>query len=115
MIFLYIIYFIGGGDIADEMRKEIQSLRLRVEQLENELDIKNSEIKQLSSIKSSDVTQRENYELQQTVKMTQSELEMALSTHDSQKQILLTLNQQLATRIQDLVTIHDEITTALQT
>lgn len=79
------------------------------------MDMKNNEMKQLSSIKSSDATQRENYELQQTVKLTQSELEMALSTHDSQKQILLTLNQQFATRIQDLVTIHDEITTALQT
>lgn len=61
------------------------------------------------------IFQRENQELQQTVKFTQSELEMALSTHDSQRQILLTLNQQLATRIQELATIHDEISTALLT
>lgn len=34
---------IGGGDLADELRKEIQSLRIRVEQLEAELDVKNSD------------------------------------------------------------------------
>lgn len=42
-------YFLGGGDIADELRKEIQSLRIRVEQLENELEAKNNEMKQLTS------------------------------------------------------------------
>lgn len=35
--------------MADELRKEIQSLRIRVEQLESELDSKNNEIKALSS------------------------------------------------------------------
>lgn len=53
--FIYII--LGGGDIADELRKEIQSLRLRVEQLESELESKNSEIKQISSHKLTDVAQ----------------------------------------------------------
>lgn len=60
-------------------------------------------------------SQRENQELQATLKLAQSELEVALSTHDSQKQIILTLNQQLATRVQELATIHDEISTAWQT
>lgn len=35
--------------MADELRKEIQSLRIRVEQLESELDSKNNEIKALAS------------------------------------------------------------------
>ena len=59
--------------------------------------------------------QKENQDLQTTVKIVQSELEVALSAHESQRKILLTLNQQLVGRIQELATIHDEITTALQT
>lgn len=49
--------FAGGGEIADELRKEIQSLRIRVDQLENEIEMKNNEIKQLASHKVSDATQ----------------------------------------------------------
>ncbi|KAK4885307.1 hypothetical protein RN001_001578 [Aquatica leii] len=109
----------GGGDIADELRKEIQNLRHRVEMLETELETKNKEVQQLSSShKISDLTQnlqRENQELQTTVKLAQSELDVALGAHESQRQVLLTLNQQFASRVQELATIHDEITTALQT
>ncbi|XP_044263203.1 homer protein homolog 2 isoform X3 [Tribolium madens] len=108
----------GGGDIADELRQEIQSLRIRLEQLEAELDAKNNEFKQLSAFqKPSDIQglQKENQELQATAKLAQSELDIALSAHESQRQILLTLNSQLASRVQELATIHDEITTALQT
>lgn len=63
----------------------------------------------------SQALQKDNQDLQATAKLAQSELEVALSAHESQKQILLTLNQQLATRIHELAAIHDEITTALQT
>lgn len=41
--------FSGGGDLADELRREITSLRHRVETLESELQAKNEEIKQLQS------------------------------------------------------------------
>lgn len=93
-------------------------MRIRLEQIELELEAKTNECKQLSSFhKSSDFQslQKENQELQSTLKLAQSELDVALSTHESQKQILLTLNSQLASRIHELATIHDEITTALQT
>ncbi|KAF5272410.1 hypothetical protein FQA39_LY07878 [Lamprigera yunnana] len=108
----------GGGEIADELRKEIQNLRHRVEMLETEIETKNKEIQQFSSHKLSELTQnlqRENQELQTTVKLAQSELDVALGAHESQRQVLLTLNQQFASRVQELATIHDEITTALQT
>ncbi|XP_060527366.1 homer protein homolog 2 [Cylas formicarius] len=105
----------GGGELGNELRKEIQSLRIRVEELELTIDSKNEEIKQLTgNTRISDV-QKENQELQSTLKLAQSELEIALSAHDSQKQVLFTLNQQLASRIHELATIHDEMTTALQT
>ncbi|CAH0552060.1 unnamed protein product [Brassicogethes aeneus] len=108
----------GGGDIGDELRKEIQSLRIRVEQLETELESKNMEVKQLTlAHKASDIQalQKDNQELQTQAKLAQSELDVALGAHESQKQVLLTLNSQLASRIHELATIHDEITTALQT
>ncbi|XP_019772000.1 homer protein homolog 2 isoform X1 [Dendroctonus ponderosae] len=108
----------GGGELGDELRKEIQSLRIKVEQLEMELQNKNEEIKKLSSggrLPDIQALQKDNQELQATVKLTQSELDIALSAHESQKQILLTLNQQFAARIHELVTIHDEMATALQT
>lgn len=110
--------FVGGGDIADELRKEIQSLRIRVDQLESELDTKSAEMKQLSALnKNADVQalQRENQELLATAKLSQSELDVAMGTHESQRQVLLTLNQQLAGRVQELAAIHHEISTALQT
>ncbi|XP_044744228.1 homer protein homolog 2 isoform X1 [Coccinella septempunctata] len=108
----------GGGDIADELRKEIHSLRMRVEQLENELDCKNNEIRQHNSSQKSNeyhMLQKEHQELLLTAKLAQTELDVALGAHESQKQVLQTLNEQLASRIQELVTIHEEITTALQT
>lgn len=59
--------------------------------------------------------QKEHQELIDTAKLAQSELDVALGAHESQRQVLLTLNEQLASRIQELVTIHEEISTALQT
>lgn len=109
----------GGGEIADELRKEIQALRHRVEQLETEIEAKNEEIKTLSTThKMSEAAlalQKENAELQTTAKLAQTELDVALSAHDSQRQVLMTLNEQLSTRVQELATIHVEIATALQT
>lgn len=63
----------------------------------------------------SQMLQKEHQELLVTAKLAQSELDVALGAHESQRQVLVTLNEQLASRIQDLVTIHEEISTALQT
>lgn len=46
----------GGGDIADELRKEVQSLRHRVEQLESELESKNEEIQKFLTTHKSDIS-----------------------------------------------------------
>lgn len=40
---------LGSGDVADELRKDNQALRQRIEQLESELDTKNNDIKQKGS------------------------------------------------------------------
>lgn len=61
------------------------------------------------------IYKKENAELQTTAKLAQTELDVALSAHESQRQVLLTLNDQLSSRVQELATIHHELVTALQT
>lgn len=61
------VFSLGGGDIGDELRKEIQALRHRVEQLEVELEGKNDEIKNvMSSHKISEATIVSNFSLFKT-------------------------------------------------
>ncbi|XP_026473206.1 homer protein homolog 2-like [Ctenocephalides felis] len=109
----------GGGDLADELRREITSLRHRVETLESELQAKNEEIKQLQSTPKVSEQQLEMQkqisELQESCKMSQFQMEMALAAHDSQREVLFTLNNQLAQRLHELAIIHREVSTALET
>ncbi|XP_011346024.1 homer protein homolog 2 isoform X3 [Ooceraea biroi] len=95
-----------------------EALRLRVEALESELRTRNEEIKALSmATKSKDFValQKENTELREMLNVVHEQLELALSANKVQKQNLDTLNARLAGYIQDLVTVHREITNTLQT
>ncbi|XP_050456178.1 homer protein homolog 2 isoform X2 [Cataglyphis hispanica] len=95
-----------------------EALRLRVEALENELRTRNEEIKALTmATKSKDFValQKENAELRDMLNVVHEQLELALSANKVQKQNLDTLNARLAGYIQDLVTVHREITNTLQT
>ncbi|XP_072764665.1 uncharacterized protein Homer isoform X3 [Anoplolepis gracilipes] len=95
-----------------------EALRLRVEALESELRTRNEEIKALSmATKSKDFValQKENTELRDMINVVHEQLELALSANKVQKQNLDTLNARLAGYIQDLVTVHREITNTLQT
>uniref|UniRef100_A0A1B6DJ64 WH1 domain-containing protein n=1 Tax=Clastoptera arizonana TaxID=38151 RepID=A0A1B6DJ64_9HEMI len=110
----------GGTEAAVELRKELGSLRSRVEQLEAELKTKDEELKRLSTNKQPHeerckILQQENAELQAGVSLAQAQLETALEAHESQRRVMDTLNTQLAVRIQELAGIHREIATALQT
>lgn len=60
------------------------------------------------------ILQQENAELQAGVSLAQAQLETALEAHESQRRVMETLNSQFALRIQELATIHREISTALQ-
>ncbi|KOX74042.1 Homer protein like protein 2 [Melipona quadrifasciata] len=94
-----------------------EALRLRVEALESELRTKNEEIKALTiATKNKDfiALQKENAELREMLRVVHEQLELALSANKVQKQNLDTLNARLAGCIQDLVTIHREITNTLQ-
>ncbi|XP_015592384.1 homer protein homolog 1 isoform X2 [Cephus cinctus] len=95
-----------------------EALRLRVEALENELRTRNEEIKALTmATKSKDFVtlQKENNELREMLNVVHEQLELAMSANKVQKQNLDTLNSRLAGYIQDLVTVHREITNTLQT
>lgn len=95
-----------------------EALRLRVEALENELRSRNDEIKSLTmATKNKDYMslQKEIGELRDMLNTVHEQLELALSANKVQKQNLDTLNSRLAGYIQDLATVHQEITNTLQT
>lgn len=95
-----------------------EALRLRVEALESELRSRNDEVKALTmAAKNKDFValQKENTELRDMLNVVQEQLELALCANKVQKQNLETLNARLAGFIQDLVTVHREITNTLQT
>ncbi|XP_011879914.1 PREDICTED: homer protein homolog 2 isoform X2 [Vollenhovia emeryi] len=95
-----------------------EALRLRVEALESELRTRNDEIKALTmATKNKDFValQKENSDLRDMLNVVHEQLELALSANKVQKQNLDTLNARLAGYIQDLVTVHREITNTLQT
>ncbi|XP_058808862.1 homer protein homolog 1 [Phymastichus coffea] len=104
-----------AGKIAEG---NCEALRLRVEALENELRTRNDEIKALTmATKNKDYTslQKENSELREMLTVVHEQLEISMSTNKVQKQNLETLNNRLSGYIQDLVTVHREITNTLQT
>ncbi|XP_065343925.1 homer protein homolog 2 isoform X2 [Cloeon dipterum] len=116
----------GSQEAAAELRKELQSLRTRVEALDLELQGKNEEVRRLNkqqgpdphSGKSDDrikALQEENATLQLALQNSQAQLEAALMAQESQRRVLDTLNRQLATRLQELAGIHGEIATAINT
>ncbi|KAK9497362.1 hypothetical protein O3M35_004695 [Rhynocoris fuscipes] len=104
----------GGTEAAVELRKELATLRLRVETLEIELKSKEEDLKRASAGKQPaedrcKTLQQENAELQAGVSLAQAQLETALAAHDSQRRVMETLNAQLAVRIQELAGIHREV------
>ncbi|KAL1114848.1 hypothetical protein AAG570_007672 [Ranatra chinensis] len=104
----------GGTEAAAELRKELATLRLRVEALEVELKNKEEDLKRATSGKQPveercKALQQENAELQAGVSLAQAQLETALAAHESQRRVMETLNAQLALRIQELAGIHREV------
>ncbi|KAK3911070.1 Homer protein-like protein 2 [Frankliniella fusca] len=117
----------GSTEAAVELRKELATLRLRIETMEGEISTKDEEIKRLNMLKQQQQQnaapaeerikslQQDNAELQAAMSLAQAQLETALAAQDSQRRVIDTLNNQLAGRIQELTMIHQEMTTALQT
>ncbi|KAG8221835.1 hypothetical protein J437_LFUL003469 [Ladona fulva] len=115
----------GNAEAAAELRKELGTLRSRVEGLETQLKDKDEEVRRLSKqppdqqgrppedrIKT---LQEQNAQLTSALAACQEQLETALAAQESQRRVLDTVNAQLAQRVQELANIHREIATALQT
>ncbi|XP_071446709.1 homer protein homolog 2 [Hetaerina americana] len=115
----------GNAEAAAELRKELATLRSRVEGLESQLKDKDEEVRRLSKqppdqqgrppedrIKN---LQDSNAQLTSALAACQEQLETALAAQESQRRVLDTVNAQLAQRVQELANIHREIATALQT
>nr|CAD7258230.1 unnamed protein product [Timema shepardi] len=105
----------GSTEAAVELRKELQSLRSRLESLDLESRNKDDEIKRLNKQQAAPLAdqeerfknlQQENAELQAGVSLAQAQLETAISAQESQRRVLDTLNSQLAARVQELAAIH---------
>ncbi|KAL5244097.1 hypothetical protein ACI65C_011507 [Semiaphis heraclei] len=110
----------GGSEVASELRNELTSLRLKVENLDSELKSKNEEIQKMTMNRmpleeKCKVLSQENAELQAAVSLAQAQLETALAAQESQRRVIDTLNNSLFVRIQELAAIHREMTTAIQT
>ncbi|VVC28491.1 WH1/EVH1 domain,PH domain-like [Cinara cedri] len=110
----------GGSEVASELKNELTSLRLKIENLDGELKNKNEEIQKLNLNRmpleeKCKVLSQENAELQAAVSLAQAQLETALAAQESQRRVIDTLNNSLFVRIQELAAIHREMTTAIQT
>ncbi|KAL7301249.1 hypothetical protein TKK_0006209 [Trichogramma kaykai] len=94
------------------------ALRLRVEALENELRTRNEDLKALTmATKNKDYAclQKENADLREMLNVVHEQLEITMSANKVQKQNVETLNNRLASYIQDLVGVHRDIANTLQT
>lgn len=45
---MFYLFYIGGSEVASELRNELTSLRLKVENLDGELKSKNEEIQKMA-------------------------------------------------------------------
>lgn len=45
---MFCLFYVGGSEVASELRNELTSLRLKVENLDSELKSKNEEIQKMA-------------------------------------------------------------------
>ncbi|KAK8390701.1 hypothetical protein O3P69_010426 [Scylla paramamosain] len=115
---------IGLGE-SEELVKEVASLRARLESTEEELRSRESTIEemevQLQRARAEDLREKmqrlsdENEQLRMETVRAQSQLEVAMSTQDTQRGVVESVNLQLSDRIKDLLALHHELNHLLNT
>ncbi|XP_045115476.1 homer protein homolog 2-like isoform X3 [Portunus trituberculatus] len=115
---------IGLGE-SEELVKEVASLRARLESTEEELRSRESTIEemevQLQRARAEDLREKmqrlsdENEQLRMETVRAQSQLEVAMSTQDTQRGVVESVNLQLGDRIKDLLALHHELNHLLNT
>ncbi|OXA59162.1 homer protein homolog 1 isoform X2 [Folsomia candida] len=108
----------GDSSAAAEIRKEIGSMREKVDFYVQTLKGKEEEIKMLKDSSkefNNNDSVKENDILRATLQQVQEQLETVTGTQESQRKVLETLNSQLTQKIRDLTNIREELSTVLQT
>ncbi|KAK8724297.1 hypothetical protein OTU49_011326 [Cherax quadricarinatus] len=115
---------IGMGE-SEELIKEVASLRARLEGMEEEIRAREATIdeleNQLQRARADDQREKvqrlsdENEQLRMETARAQSQLDVAMSTQDSQRGVVESVNVQLGERIKDLLALHSELNHLLTT
>ncbi|XP_071540654.1 uncharacterized protein [Panulirus ornatus] len=115
---------IGMGE-SEELVKEVASLRARLESMEDEIRSREATIdeleNQLQRARADDQRDKiqrltdENEQLRMETARAQSQLDVAMSTQDSQRGVVESVNMQLGDRIKDLLALHHELNHLLTT
>ncbi|KAK3858435.1 hypothetical protein Pcinc_035376 [Petrolisthes cinctipes] len=115
---------VGLGE-SEELVKEVGSLRARMEQLEEEVRARDATILelevQLQRAQQEDQRDKmqmltdENEQLRMETRRATSQLDVAMSTQESQRGVVESVNLQLGERIKDLLALHHELNHLLTT
>nr|CAH0099398.1 unnamed protein product [Daphnia galeata] len=111
------------GEGGNDLKREVATLRLKIDSLETELRAKDDEIRRLSnemrdmsmSVDRVKILEEESSRLEANGESVRSQLEAMNAAHDTQRRILESLNAQLIVKVNDLTHIQREIQTALET
>ncbi|XP_045618470.1 homer protein homolog 2 isoform X5 [Procambarus clarkii] len=115
---------IGRGE-SEELVKEMACLQARLENLEEQIRSREATIdeleNQLQHARADDQREKiqrlseENEQLRMETARAQSQLDVAMSTQDSQRGVVESVNMQLGERIKDLLALHHELNHLLTT
>lgn len=115
---------IGRGE-SEELVKEMACLQARLESLEEQIRSREATIdeleNQLQHARADDQREKiqrlseENEQLRMETARAQSQLDVAMSTQDSQRGVVESVNMQLGERIKDLLALHHELNHLLTT
>ncbi|KAB7499040.1 hypothetical protein Anas_10525, partial [Armadillidium nasatum] len=115
----------NSGRDVDDVSQELASLRIRVENLSEELVNRDATVEELRSqvqrARTEELKERiqmlteEKEQLRMEVSHTQSQLEVAMGTQETQRGVVESVNLQLGERIKDLLALHHELNHLLTT
>lgn len=117
----------GNLDAAAELRREMESVRLRSETIEAEMRLRDQEIQRLTQRLQEleeahyeknelfKILQEENEMLKLSTTTLQEQLDTALATQETGRRLLDALHSQLGAKLHEILEIHQEIGTAVNT
>ena len=107
----------GRGNCDIDAVAELRKLRNHVDDLEQQVEDKNDEIKRLKSEGGGDdpAVRMENESLKLTLDKVQSQLDTSLDAQDQQRKVLEAINRQFGDHLHALGQLQNELTQVLNT